>query len=735
MPSARPSHTICLSLLLICLSSPQLILAQDAIPAAEAVSGQDSNEFEFDFARRILTGRSFRVDVRRDAAILMLQRSWPQGANEIVAILSDPTDLQGRLAVAQALADTLPKLDNPTQDFIAPLISALSAKDEQLRQLAALAVANYSQKVLPQLGTILQPGPDISEATRLAAVAAVERIKDKTSAEILIDALDDQNIQLSARCREGLEHLTGIRFGQSNAAWRQWWQQYKDKELAEWLQLYILALDSQNLQLRSRVSLLSEQLRKQIEYRWLTAQDKPMLLDELLSNSLEDVRLQGLSLSRNLFQPGPFPPNLQEKVRQMVLDESALVRALAAELLRYLRDPQLGKIILARLPQEKDPKVRASFARALGYVGGAEDVVQPLIDLLSDPSPLVVAAAASALGNLASSDDLGPSRAPIVQALLSRYEKTALTNGADATLRSDILSAMSKVGSPAFRPVFISALQDSFALTRATAVEGLHTLPPDNSRRQKTLTAVQRLLTDPDRVVRLEVLRAIEKLGNADQLQILEPRLDPKVELDSNVRQRVWRVISESLLAKADLQTLASWEQKISANGDTDRHEQVLRHMETKLAETSPASIQLITVREKLGDCLSQLARWDAAAGKYRLAYDQTLIISDAAIVQTSRRLALKLLDSLLHQGDFQLTAKHISDVSAPLQLEQEALGKCLDYLQTLLDSKNADSAAKLISALEAASLQGLGRAPLDKRFSQLKDQARKLQQQPSNQS
>lgn len=698
-------------------------LAQDTISSPSDTP--EPGNTEFDFASRILTGRTFPVDVRQDAAALLLRRDWPQGPGLIAAILLDSDDPQGRLAVAAALAETLPQLDSLPEDFIDPLLATLSAKDQKLRDTAALALANYGRITLTQLGRmILQPEPDTPETTQLAAVAAVERIKDKTSAKILIDALDDNNVQLSSRCRQGLEHLTGIRFGQSNAAWRQWWQQYKDKDLAEWLQLYILALDSQNLQLRTRVSLLAEQLKKQIEFRWLNAQDKAKFIEQLLANPLEDVRLQGLTLSRNLFQPGPFPANLQDRLRQMIADESPPVRSLAAELLRDLRDSQAGKIILTRLPDEADPRVCASFARALGYLGGVE-VVQPLINLLADPSPLVVAGAASALGTLASSQDLGSGRSDIVQALLARYEKSALANGSDVTLRGEILSAMVRLNSPAFRPVFVQALQESSALTRARAVEGLRTLPPDN-RRKQTLDAVQPLLADPDRGVRLEALRTVEDLGGPGELPILEARLDPKLELDPDVRQEVWRVIL-LILAKADIPTLTAWRQKIT-DDDPERQEQLLSHLETRLSQANPTSPDLIGVREKLGDALTRLGRWEPATGKYGLAFDQASVAAHDD-TELRARLALKLLDALLHQGDFSQALAHIQDVTRSLQIEQQALTKALDYLQALLDAGSAASAAQLLAVLDQGSLPSLRKEPLKDRFELIKAQTRTLQQ------
>jgi len=713
----KPLLLLFISFTLICPSA----LAQDGLSPAVTEPGNT----EFDFASRILTGRTFPVDVRQDAAALLLRRAWPRGSTLIANILIDSDDPQGRLAVAAALAQTLPKLDALPEDFIEPLLATLSAKDEKLRDTAALAVANYGPQTLTQLGRlILLPEPDTPETTRLAAVAAVERIKDKTSAKILIDALDDNNVQLSSRCRQGLELLTGIRFGQSNAAWRQWWQQYKDKDLAEWLQLYILALDSQNLQLRTRVSLLADQLKKQIEFRWLNAQDKAKFLEQLLANPLDDVRLQGLTLSRNLFQPGPFPANLQDRLRQMIAAESPPVRSLATELLRDLRDKQAGKIILTRLPDETDPRVRASFARALGYVGGA-DGVQPLIALLTDPSPLVVAGAASALGTLASSEDLGSTRSDIVQALLARYEKSALANGSDVTLRGEILSAMVRLNSPAFRPVFVQALKEASALTRARAVEGLRTLPPDDLRKQ-TLAAVEPLLADSDRGVRLEALRTIETLGGPQELPVLEARLDPKIELDPNVRQEVWRVIL-LILGKADLQTLTAWQQRIT-DDDPERQEQLLRHIENMLSQANPPSSDLIAVREKLGDALARLGRWEPATGKYGLAFDQALVATPDH-TELRGRLALKLLDALLHQGDFPQAVAHIQDVTSSLPIEQEALTKALDYLQALLDSANTASAAQLLTVLDKASLPGLSKDPLKDRFELLKAQTRTLAQ------
>ncbi len=732
MPAVRVFHSLSLALLTICLLAAPVSAADPLItPAAEPLSPENNQEFEF--LCGVLRSPAYILDHRRTAALLLLGRGWPEGIDEVLTVLENNEDSQGQLAVAEALAEAFPELGLLRNRFLEPLIAALSAEDEDLRQAAAWAVANYNLEVLPQLSRIiLQPDLATTETTRLAAVAAVERIKDKKSAQILIEALDDENPQLSARCRQGLQYLTSIRFGDDNAAWRQWWQQYKDKELAEWRELFIAALMNQNRELQKRAELLAEQLRSQIEVRWENAQDKAQLLEKFLDNPLEDVRLQALFLAKRDLAPGAFPEELRGNIRELLADPFPPVRVLAAELLRDLRDKQSAKILLEQLPQETDPGVRASFADALGYIGGAE-AVQPLIELLADPDPLVVGKAASALGNLASAEDVGPLKASIVQALLDQYKETApTTNGADARLRSDILSAMVQVGSSSFRPLFLQALNDSSALSRIAALEGLQSLSPDNSRKE-TLAAIRSLLVDHDRGVRLEVLRALEYFADLGALEALEKRLAPNVELDDDERDAVWRVII-NLLAKAGLDILNKWERKAVVVDDPERHEQVLGILEVKLAEARTNPVRLIEVREKLGDRFETLKSWEAAAMKYRLAYDQAKTIPAPSILDTRDRLALKLLKALLNQGDFDQAVEHLGAIAvAPSLLEEDALNLALDYLQTRLDlpvaSKNIAAALELISVLENAHLPGLSRPPLSDRLDQLKTKTLNLRQ------
>ena len=729
MLAVRVFHRLSFVLLAICLLVASVSAADPPItPVAKSSSAGDETELD-KFFRDMLSSTAYRLYDRKTAAVFLLKRGGPEGIKQVITVLENNEDSQGQLAVAEALVEV--KLDHRPPAFVELLIVALSAEDENLRQAAAVAVADYKLEVLDQLsGIILQLDPATTETTQMAAVAAVERIQDKKSAQILIQALDDENPLVSARCRQGLEKLTGIPRGDDNDAWRKWWEQNKDKKLDVWKDLFIAALIDQNRELRSEIKQLRDQLRNQIQVRWTRAQDKGKFLRELLANPLENVRLQAMDLARDL-PIGTFPDQLRIDIRKLLTDSSSPVRALAAELLRDLRDTQSAIIFLDRLSQETDhPEVRASFAEALGYIGGVK-AVEPLIGLLADPDPLVVGKAASALGNLASADDVGPLKDSVVQALLDQYQKTSpTTNGADARLRSDILSAMGKVGSSSFRPHFLQALNDDSPLSRIAALEGLRSLPP-NGHSKETLDAILSLLVDNDRGVRLEVVTSLDYLADLGALKALGKRLDPNVEPDVYVRDEVWRVIT-NLLDKADLDTLDDWERKAVVVDVPERHEQVLGILESKLAEDQSNSVRLIEVREKLGDYRESLKGWEAAAEKYRLAYEQAKTIFDQSISQTRDGLALKLLKALLNQGDFDKAVEHLNAITAAYpSLDGKALNLTLEYLQSRLEPpvvpKNIVTALELISVLEKAHLSGLARPPLSDTYSNLKAEVEAL--------
>ena len=313
-------------------------------------------------------------------------------------------------------------------------------------------------------------------------------------------------------------------------------------------------------------------------------------------------------------------------------------------------------------------------------------------------------------------------RPDIVKALLDSYENTPGGNGAAVKLRSKLLLAMVRVGSPRFRDKFLAALADESAQTRADAVEGLRRLPADGNRKA-TLLAIKPLLTDEDRGVRLGVLEAMKELADVDELPNLENRLDASIETDAGARKKAWGVIA-GLLEKADFRTMQIWSQKPAVAGDIERCEQVLSIMESKLTEMPGSEALLIDVRKKLGDAYGQMDRWQAASRKYEQAYALTGAASPAKLRED---LALNLLDALLRQEAFEQAGEHLAGIADKHEqlVQQKALAQTLSYIEDRLrqieNGKKLDKILEMIVALEASELPSLAPGAMATRLTALK--------------
>ena len=69
-----------------------------------------------------------------------------------------------------------------------------------------------------------------------------------------------------------------------------------------------------------------------------------------------------------------------------------------------------------------------------------------------------------------------------------------------------------------------------------------------NKKAKKRLEVINKKL----QTLRPRLSGSRAQADDAEELKHLEPMLDPKVETDPSVRQEVWRVLSTSLLPKAD---------------------------------------------------------------------------------------------------------------------------------------------------------------------------------------
>ncbi len=158
---------------------------------------------------------------------------------------------------------------------------------------------------------------------------------------------------------------------------------------------------------------------------------------------------------------------------------------------------QLGRktpatVLPALLPltRDKDPEIRANTARTLGSIR-AQDARDPLLALLSDPSPRVRSLAAIALSRITEKGD-----AAVIQSLYTLAAESGKSQ-IDPVLRHATLSALDLIGTPE------SAIAQAQSADREVRLLAILYL------RRHASPDLQSFLSDADPQLRIEAIRAI----------------------------------------------------------------------------------------------------------------------------------------------------------------------------------------------------------------------------------
>jgi aminopeptidase N len=202
-------------------------------------------------------------------------------------------------------------------------------------------------------------------------------------------------------------------------------------------------------------------------------------------------------------------------------------RAECAAALAKIRGPE-GLAALSKACQTTHPKVRRAAVEALGHFRTADALSAILPHALRDPSYLVEAEAARALGRTR--------QAAAFDVLLEVLERPSwfdvIRAGAIdglAALRDDRafshLSARVRYGHP--------------PRARRAAVLSLPKLSSD----RKTRETLEQLLDDTDPLLRIDVVRALGELGDPKARPALRERLE--IDLDARVRRRIREVMRD----------------------------------------------------------------------------------------------------------------------------------------------------------------------------------------------
>lgn len=243
------------------------------------------------------------------------------------------------------------------------------------------------------------------------------------------------------------------------------------------------------------------------------------------------------------------PPSIDALVERLAdAAESWMVRAEAAEALGHVRAPECKDALLAHV-EDAHPKVRRAVVAALGGFRVPE-VVAPLSKaVLGDPSYLVAADAARALGRTRQTAAMD-----------------ALLDVVDRPSWADVVSAGALDGLAELRDdraaahVAVRTRYGHPTRARRAAIVALARLSPE----RKTRELLEDLLDDADPYLRIDVVRALVEIGDGRARGALRDRLER--DLDPRVRRRIREALRDLADTKRGAERTAERLEKIEAD-------------------------------------------------------------------------------------------------------------------------------------------------------------------------
>lgn len=564
----------------------------------------------------VLNDENVRPEDRDEAARRLVSRQSPQARQILLSVLVSVGNRDGQLAVARALASS----SNNDPQFIVPLF-ALLGPDRALTDAAADALATYktNPQVLSRLVDLInarqQPAP-----LRIACIRALGTLNEKRAAQTLVGLLtsDEEAAEIRTAAADALVQLTGLREnGQDVQRWQQWWNQRADESEDQWRQSLLNERSARLSELQARYSKLVDEVRNVLtdQYQLVPDVEKPDMAMRFLKADEPVIRALGAKLVfDDTISNRTIVPAIRQQLRKMVGDSSPQVRLEVATTLRALNDAGALDALLAQLPQERDPQVKAAIAEAIAPIHDLRAVPE-LRKLLGDESFVAAQAAAEAIAELA---PLIVQEQPAVATQIGTELNTLLKKDASspgaAGLAEAIVEAMASLNQPTLEPTFYHLLTSNQPPgVKRWAIHGLAALKDSNS-----LDLIINSLDDPDPSVRLEAVNALAAVGTFENGDLLYHRMTPTEEPDESVRDAAWDVLSK-LLQGAPAQQLSAWADRFS--DDPAKRVVVLKILAEKQQENH-ADDDLAYTRQNIGESLMKIDHPAEAADYFRQALD-----------------------------------------------------------------------------------------------------------------
>jgi HEAT repeat protein len=673
------------------LLPPAALRAQNAPTPARADTPTTAPASDLDRTVATLTNPNVSAQQRDEAAVRLVSRRTPDARQLVRQLLADARYPAAQAAVARALAADV-GID-PDPNLIDPLFVLLNGGVRP----AGAALGNYHGRadVLDRLINAARQRQN--EPARLTAIEALGRVTERAAVETLIAIVtrEDEPERVRNVASDSLMSLTGLVDNDRDPQrWSQWWSANANRNDVDFRNDLITNRARRYDVLADRHADLADAVERELtdQYRAALPTARPAMLMRMLTSDAPELRALGAALVlEDRLQGRPVQEAAIARLREMIGDSDPQVRLAAVKGLAG--DKLALDALLAQLPVEQNPDVRAALARALGPIGDVR-AAGPLVDLLSDPSVVVAKAACDALRALGpsvrASDPALPARAkPALENLLRRSDRPGMED-----LRESVAGAMASLADPALSdPLQRLANRSEPFRVRREAVRGLGNIG-DPRAGDYILDTFLGNTPDPEPSVQVEALNALVKLGRVEfYASIAALTASP----DDSVRRAAWTALV-GLMPRMPSGSLIELT-RIFAN-DPAKLVEVLR----VLADEQQKAGQLndwADTRQTMGQALMKLNRPAEADECFTSALEQRNK-QPGTLPIILQRLIIQVLQARLDARQFDRAAAFASDVLSRDPSQQETVGPLIcqtaERLSTDKSPQSQDDVLRLIA-------------------------------------
>lgn len=639
----------------------------------------------------ILADPSSTQEQRSEAARRLVAQQQPAARQLLAEALQDFSNLGGQLAVAKALLDD----PQPDPSLIVPLFAAVKGPRE-LSEAAARALGNYktNPEVLTRLIAQVEQRPPIAERLRRDLIRTIGSIVEKRSAEFLVKVLraPDETPAIHNAAAEALSELTGItEYGQDAQRWASWWERVAGKPDLEFRNDLFPRRSARFDQLRQRYAELagSVDAMLRMQYQSAAPAQRPDVLMGYLKHGEPEFRAIGADIMRFEAQDNKaIPAAAKDQLRTMIGDSSAKVRLAVADALARINDATALQPLLAQLAQESDAQVRAAIARALAPINDPA-AIPALLAMLDDPSYTAARAAAEAI------ERLGPKLRqdnPVLAAETAGKLRDALERRPQAPGNSELREALVGAMVPLRQEQLLPSLRTLLEGARGESAEirRLALRAIGEIGKPQSAGVIVAAIDDRDPRVRREAITALGNIPNAgDYAETLRQRLNPAVEPDADIRDKVWNVLT-STFPNLSVEQLQNFSERF--RDEPQRLIFVYKELaaqQLKLRKTD----DLATTNQNIGATLMRLNEPKEAALYFKLAldYKKTQNVPDMVVVTLTEDLMKALLLSKQYPEAIAFAAAsirenpiHHQQMGAAIKQEAERLRNAGDLASAL---------------------------------------------------